>query len=80
MQSDGIREDRDDVRAAQTSAQTDDAVPTDADDGVSLQSTMGSYEVEEIAGGYLGLWILRHYWELYKRRGTTRTASRRAGP
>ena len=42
MQSDGIREDRDDVRAAQTSAQTDDAVPTDADDGVSLQSTMGS--------------------------------------
>jgi hypothetical protein len=76
MQNDGIREDRDDIRTTQNSVQTENAEPTDPDDGFSLQSTMGSYEVEEIAGGYLGLWILRHYWELYKRRGTTRTASR----
>ena len=76
MQSEGLRKDRDDDRTMQTDVPTEAAEPNDGDDGFSLQSTMGSYEVEEIAGGYLGLWILSHYWELYKRRGTTRTASR----
>jgi hypothetical protein len=33
---------------------------TDPHDRFSLRSTIGSYEVEEIDGGHLGLWIVRH--------------------
>jgi hypothetical protein len=69
MQSEGLRNDRDGV-------QTEAAKPTDVDDGFSLQSTIGSCKVEEIAGGYLSRWILSHYRELYQRTGTTRASSR----
>jgi hypothetical protein len=75
VQDEGLRENHDDTRTTEVRPETEDKEAGKATDRFFLQSTMRSYEVEEIDGGHLGPWILSHRRERYKGRATMRAAS-----
>jgi hypothetical protein len=75
MQNEGLRNNRDDTRTTGVGVETEDREAAGVSNRYLLQSTIGSYEVEEIDGGRLGLWILSHRRERYRGKATPRVAS-----